>query len=67
MVRLEEKDYSYFVEILDFKVKHNTSPFDFEKDRIKDIIIHKRKVELLQQIEGEIVEEAYRNNKIEKF
>jgi len=67
LVRLEEKDYSYFVEILDFKVKHNTSPFDFEKDRIKDIIIHKRKVELLQQIEGEIVEEAYRNNKIEKF
>lgn len=67
LVRLEEKDFSYFVEILDFKVKNNTSPFDFEKDRIKDIIIHKRKVELLQQIESEIVEEAYRNNKIEKF
>lgn len=67
LVRLEEKNYSYFVEILDFKVKNNISPFDFEKDRIKDIIIHKRKVELLQQIESEIVEEAYRNNKIEKF
>jgi hypothetical protein len=66
-VRLDEKDYSYFVKILDFKVKNNTSPFEFEKERIRDIIIHKRKVELLQQIEIEIVEEAYRNNKIEKF
>ncbi|MFT5512079.1 MAG: hypothetical protein ACI8SE_000474 [Bacteroidia bacterium] len=66
-VRLDEKDFSYFVEILDFKVKNNTSPLDFEKPRIKAIIIHKRKVELLQQIESEIVEEAYRNNKIEKF
>ncbi len=66
-VRLEEKQFSYFVEILDFKVKDNISPFEFEKERIKNIIIHKRKVELLQQIENEIVEEAYRNNKIEKF
>ncbi|MFT5723798.1 MAG: hypothetical protein ACI9JN_000915 [Bacteroidia bacterium] len=66
-VRLEEKDFSHFVEILEFKVKNNTSPFEFEKDRIKDIIIHKRKVELLQLIESEIVEEAYRTNKIEKF
>ena len=67
MVRLDEKDNSYFVEILDFKIKNSISPFEFEKARIKAIIIHKRKVELLQLIEREIVEEAYLNNKIEKF
>ena len=67
MVRLDEKDNSYFVEILDFKIKNSISPFEFEKARIKAIIIHKRKVELLQLIEREIVEEAYLNNKIKKF
>lgn len=66
-VRLKENNYSYFVEILDFKIKNTISPYEFEKERIRDIIIHKRKVELLQQMENEIVEEAYRNNKIETF
>jgi len=67
LVKLDEKDNSYFVKILDFKIKNSTSPFEFEKARIKAIIIHKRKVELLQLIEREIVEEAYLNNKIKKF
>jgi len=66
-IRLTEKDFTYFVHILDFRVKNNISPLDFEKDRIKNIIIHKRKVELLQQIEDEIVREAYANNIIETF
>lgn len=66
-IRLTKKDVTYFVHILDFKVKDNISPLDFEKDRIKNIIIHKRKVELLQQIEDEIVRQAYADNKIETF
>jgi hypothetical protein len=66
-IRLNENGYTYFVRILAFRVKNNTSPLEFEKDRIKNIIIHKRKVELLQQIEDEIVREAYANQKIEKF
>ena len=66
-IRLTEKNLTYFVQILDFRVRNNISPLEFEKERIKNIIIHKRKVELLQQIEEEIVREAYANNKIETF
>lgn len=66
-VRLDERNYVHFIEILDFRVKNNTSPLDFERKRIKDIILHKRKVELLQQIEEEIVREAYTIDKIETF
>jgi len=64
---LEEKDYSYFVEILDFRIRNSTSPYEFEKPRIKNILLHKRKVELLQQIEDEIVEEAYRDLKVKTY
>lgn len=66
-VRLDEQDATYFVEILDFKVKNNTSPFDFERERIKQIILHKRKLEVLKQIETEIVRKAYNDQKIETF
>jgi len=66
-IRLEEKDYSYFVEILDFRIRNSTSPYEFEKPRIKNILLHKRKVELLQQIEDEIVEEAYRDLKVKTY
>ena len=66
-VRLDETEATYFVEILDFKVKSNTSPFDFERERIKQIILHKRKLELLKQIETEIVRKAYNEAQIETF
>ena len=66
-IKLVGNGYTYFVHILEFKVKNNISPLDFEREHIKNIILNKRKVELLQQIENEIVEEAYQNQKIQTF
>jgi hypothetical protein len=66
-IRLVGDGFTYFVHILEFKVKNNLSPLEFERGRIKNIIVNKRKVELLQLMENEIVEEAYQNLKIETF
>ncbi len=66
-IKLIDQSYTYFVLIKEFKVKSSASPLEFERERIKNIILNKRKVELLQLIENEIVEEAYNTQKIITF
>lgn len=66
-IQLVVNGYTYFVHIIEFKVKNNISPLEFERQRIIHTLVNKRKVELLQQIEQEIVEEAYKNKKIKIF
>ncbi|MBI1306560.1 MAG: hypothetical protein GC181_08095 [Bacteroidetes bacterium] len=66
-IRFSDNGYSYYVHILDFRVKNNSSPLEFERQRIRDIILNKRKVELMQQIEDEIVEQTYKAQKVEIY
>lgn len=62
--RVEEGNSVFFVRIIDFRIKNSISPLEFESERIRSIIINKRKVEMLKQIEDNIVQEAYEKNKI---
>jgi hypothetical protein len=66
-IRIDDKDYVYFVKILSFRVKNNISPYKFEKNKIRNILINKRKTTLLKQLQDKIVQEAYNNNQIEIF
>ncbi len=62
--KIEEGNFIFFIRIIDFRIKNSISPLEFESERIRSIIINKRKVELLKQIEDKIVEEAYEKNNI---
>lgn len=63
-IRTQGEDYIYFVKILSFRVKNNTSPFEFEKEKIRNILLNKRKTELLKQLQDKIVQEAYDKDEI---
>ena len=43
------------------------SPFVLEKQRIKEILLMKRQQELQKTIESDLLDKAYRNNKIQLF
>jgi len=62
---LEVKDNSYyhFIRINDYKLKGSTAPMDYVEDRIKSIIINKRKHQLLEKLENDIYNEALNRNK----
>lgn len=66
-IRTEDSEYVYFVKILAFRIKNNTSPYEFEKERIRNILVNQRKTELLKQLQDKIVQEAYDNNEISIF
>ncbi len=57
---VEEEDslYLYLLKINEYKISEEISPLEFVKDDIRNIIINKRKVALVKELENEIFEEA---------
>ncbi len=63
---IETKDslYSYFAFFTEKILPGNTPPFEYHLPKIKEIIIGKRKQDLIRKLEKELIEEAQNNNTI---
>ena len=66
---LEYQDsmYLYLVRFKDFKIKESTSPLSFEKQRIRDIILNKRKIELINRMQDDLFANARKKNVFEIY
>ena len=66
-VELKDQPYQYFINFIDFTVKDSISPLSFVRDNIKSIIRNKRKIELINQMQKEVFDNALKENNIEIF
>ncbi len=66
-VELSDSLNMYFVRIKDYKIKESISPLDFEKENIRMIILNKRKTQLIEKMENELLEQALKTNNIEIY
>jgi hypothetical protein len=57
----------YFVKIRSVIDKNEISPFDYVKPTIKELIINKRKLDLIKKFEKDITDDAIKNNKYEIY
>jgi hypothetical protein len=57
----------YFVFIKDYKLEKDVAPLNFEKRNIKNIIINKRKLSLINKVKNELYQNALYNNDIEIY
>jgi hypothetical protein len=57
-VEVQDSTHFYFVNIKGFKVKNSISPLAFEKQNVKNIILNKRKLELISGMKNNIYKEA---------
>jgi hypothetical protein len=57
----------YLVKITDFKTNENVSPLAFVKDNIKNLIINKRKLALIEQMQKSAFDQALKNNDFEIY
>lgn len=57
----------YFVNIKGFKIRNSLSPLGFEKENIKNIILNKRKLQLITKMIEDVYNDAANNNKIEIY
>ena len=59
--------YLYVVRIIDCKMKESLSPLSFETENIRNIIINRRKLELINQMEQEVFQKALENKDFRIF
>lgn len=66
---IETKDslFHYFIHIRDFKIKESVSPLEFEKIRIAEMLINRRKTLLLNNLREDIFKDATEKGKIEVY
>lgn len=63
---IEQKDsvYSNFVQVIEFVAPGNVSPYEYNREKIGDIILSKRKQELISVLHKEIFNDAVSGKKI---
>jgi hypothetical protein len=61
-IETKDDNFYYLINIKDFKTRESVSPLSFERDNIRNIIINKRKLELIQKMHKEVFDEATKNN-----
>lgn len=66
-VEVSDSTNSYFLNIKGFKIRNSISPLSFEKENIKNIILNKRKLQLISKMKEEVYNDAANNNKIEIY
>jgi len=61
-IEQENKDYYFFVYIKEYNVRGAVPPFVVIRSKIKDILLNKRKVKFLGDLENKIYEDAQDHN-----
>jgi hypothetical protein len=64
---LKDDDFTYFLHINEYKISDQTSPLEFVKDQITNIIINKRKKALAEKLEDQIYSKAVNDKDFEIF
>ena len=66
-VWLEDDIFRYYVFIKDYKLKGSISPLSIEKEKIKNALLNKKKIEYLKQLEDELYQNALALKKIKIY
>jgi hypothetical protein len=64
-IEFEKDDIVYFLYIYEYMLKDDVSPFELERDKIRNIILTKRKTDLLTRVKTELYNDAVAKNKVE--
>jgi hypothetical protein len=66
-IEISDDSFVYLVNIIDFKIKDSMSPLTFESKNIRDIILNKRRLEIIENMKKDVMNEARNSNNIEVF
>ena len=64
---MNDSTYYYFISIIDYKLKNEHAPLEYVEDNIKNLILNRRKIEFLKQVENNIYTEGIRKNTFKIF
>jgi hypothetical protein len=58
LLEIADSAYYYLIRIHDFKIKESLSPLEFERENIRSLILNKRKLQLIKQLEKQAIQQA---------
>ncbi|MGZ3861960.1 MAG: hypothetical protein ACXVPN_07080 [Bacteroidia bacterium] len=66
-IEMSDSLFNYFLFIKEFKIKNMPSPLSFEKDNIRQVIINKRKLKLIEEMKQSVYGQAKENANFEVY
>lgn len=66
-LQLKDSLNLYLMLVNDVRLQNDYAPLDYVKSSIKKIVINKRKLELIKQLENDITKDAIKNNKFQIY
>ncbi len=66
-VEVQDSEYYYFLHVEDFLAKGEVQPLDFAKDEIKEFLMNLKRVDFINQIKKELVEDATEKHDIKYY
>ncbi len=66
-LEIKDGEHVYLILIKSYRTKNTLSSFEFEKDRIKNVLLNQRKIELLQKFEQDMMQHATDKNQTENY
>lgn len=67
LIIVEDERYKYYFRILEYKLADQVPPIEFVKDEIYQILLNKRKVQLIEELQKEIYNRALENNEFKIY
>ncbi|GGW70623.1 hypothetical protein GCM10008085_23350 [Winogradskyella epiphytica] len=66
-LQLKDSLNLYLMQVNDVRLQNDYAPLDYVSTSIKKIVINKRKLELIKQLENDITKDAIKNNKFQTY
>ncbi|MGC9471279.1 MAG: hypothetical protein ACP5D1_07025 [Bacteroidales bacterium] len=66
-IEMRDSSHHYFVAIRDYQLAGSEAPVEFVDERIRNIILNKRKVTFIRELENSVYNEGLTKNKFEIF
>jgi hypothetical protein len=67
LIIVEDERYKYYFRILEYKLADQVPPIEFVKDEIYQILLNKRKIQLVEELQKEIYNRALENNEFKIY
>ncbi|HNW69042.1 MAG TPA: hypothetical protein PKI01_01470 [Bacteroidales bacterium] len=67
IIEIQDSVFTYLMNIKGFMIKESLSPLSFERNNIRDIIINRRKLALIENMRNDVYENAVKKGNIEIF
>ncbi|WP_366125105.1 peptidyl-prolyl cis-trans isomerase [uncultured Winogradskyella sp.] len=66
-IQLKDSLNLYLMQVIDVRLQNDYAPLDYVNKSIKQIVINKRKLELIKQLENDITKDAIKNNQFQIY